>query len=135
VGGIAPYISSKQAVLAVAETLQHDLRRLGSAVTVAAVLPGAIKSSMPEAFRHRQPEYGPAKVTDEVVEQSRAFLERYGEEPAVVARRIIDRVFDGDPFYVLTDSRDLVMSEDRIGGIRTGILGIPATPGVHGGEL
>src|SRR5207247_2617473 len=70
---LAPYVSSKHAVLALAEVLQHDLLAVGSDVHVSVSLPSAIRSGMADAVRNRPLDYGSAVVPDAVLEASRAF--------------------------------------------------------------
>lgn len=130
-GGIAPYVSSKCAVVATGEALQHDLRQAGSEVRVSVVLPAGIRSRIYESFRRRGPEYGHAQVPDSVVEDAKAFLQAYGEDPEDVADLVLAQAVVQERFYVLTDPRDVDMAEARLEGVRSGELGAPARPGVR----
>ncbi len=103
---LAPYVSSKHAVLALAETVQHDLLEVGSDVRVSVVLPGAIRSGMADAVRNRPADYGSAQVSAEVLRASRAFLERYGSDPRTMADDILRQALDKHCFCVFTDPAD-----------------------------
>jgi NAD(P)-dependent dehydrogenase (short-subunit alcohol dehydrogenase family) len=131
VKGIAPYVASKHAVLALGETLLQDLRSLEAPVRVAVALPAGIRSRMAESFRHRHGEYGESHVPAERVAASRAFLDEHGADPDEVAERIVQPFLEGDAFYLFTDDRDLAMLDARVGGIHDGHVASPATPGVY----
>jgi NAD(P)-dependent dehydrogenase (short-subunit alcohol dehydrogenase family) len=135
VKGIAPYVASKHAVLALGETLLQDLRSLEVPVRVAVALPAGIRSRMAESFRHRQSEYGEAHLPAERVAASQAFLDEHGTEPDEVAEQIVQPFLDGDAFYLFTDDRDLEMLDARARGIHDRHLASPATPGVYPAAL
>ena len=107
VKGIAPYVASKHAVLALGETLLQD----------------------------RKSEYGEANVPAERVAASQAFLDEHGTAPDEVAEQIVQPFLDGDAFYLFTDDRDLEMLDARAEGIHDGHLAPPATPGVYPAAL
>jgi NAD(P)-dependent dehydrogenase (short-subunit alcohol dehydrogenase family) len=131
VKGIAPYVASKHAVLALAETLFQDLRAVGAPVRLAVALPAGIRSRIAESFRHRQSEYGPADVPAERLAASQSFLDEHGSDPDEVAERIVVPFLEGEKFYLFTDDRDLTMLDARVAGIHTGRVAPPATPGVY----
>ncbi len=106
---VAPYVSSKHAVLAVAETLQHDLVQVGSDVHVSVVLPGAIRSGMADAVRNRPADYGSASLPEEVVHASRAYLDRFGADPRTMADEVLQRALDERRFCIFTDPADTAM--------------------------
>ena len=122
---VAPYVSSKHAVLAVAETLQHDLAAVPSEVLVSVVLPGAIRSNMADALLHRPAEYGAATVADEVREASRRYLERYGEDPMAMADRVLRQALDDHQFCIFSVPSDVSMLTDRAAAISDGRLPAP----------
>ncbi len=119
---LAPYVSSKHAVLALAETLQHDLIEADSAVLVSVVLPGAIRSSMADAVDNRPPEYGSAHVPKETLQASRAYLERYGSDPRTMAEDILRQSLDERRFCVFTDPADAATPVTHAEALRDGLL-------------
>lgn len=119
---LAPYVSSKHAVLSLAETLQHDLIETGSGVLVSVALPGAIRSRMADAVRNRPPEYGPAQVSAEVLRASRTYLERHGADPQTLADDILRQALDERRFCIFTDPADIPPLTARTEAIRDGRL-------------
>lgn len=119
---VAPYISSKHAVLSLAETLRQDLLAAGSQVGVSVVLPGAIRSRMADAFRRRPAEYGAYRVDPEVVDRSKAYLAQHGMDPRVMADGILRQALDDHVFCIFTDSGDTAMLEARTEALRAGRL-------------
>ncbi|MEV5831446.1 SDR family NAD(P)-dependent oxidoreductase [Spirillospora sp. NPDC052242] len=119
---VAPYVSSKHAVLAVAETLQHDLVEVGSDVHVSVVLPGAIRSGMADAVRNRPAEYGSASVPEEVRRASRAYLDRFGADPRTMADDVLRQALDERRFCIFTDPSDAAMLAARTEALRDGRL-------------
>jgi short-subunit dehydrogenase len=127
-GGNAAYVASKHAVLSVSESLQQDLRAIGSSVRVSVVIPGPIRSNMAESFRHRPLRFGEGttRSPDEVA-ANRARLEERGEDPRVLADRIATGM-DEDRFYIFTHPHtDLQKARIRFEGIMSGSLP-PAIP-------
>jgi NAD(P)-dependent dehydrogenase (short-subunit alcohol dehydrogenase family) len=127
---LAPYVSSKHAVLSLAETLQHDLIDAGSAVLVSVILPGAIRTSrMPEAFRNRPAEYGPAQTPPaDVIRASHALMDQYGTDPHDMAAGILGQALDEHRFAVFTDPADAAQLTARAEAIRDGQLAPVAIP-------
>ena len=119
---LAPYVSSKHAVLSLAETLQHDLIETGSGVLVSVALPGAIRSRMADAVRNRPPEYGSAQVSAEVLRASRTYLERHGADPQTLADNILRQALDERRFCIFTDPADIPPLTARTEAIRDGRL-------------
>jgi len=131
VQGIAPYVTSKRAVLALGETLEQELRLSGAGVRVAVALPSGIRSRIAESFLQRPSEYGEGAVPPERVAASKSFLAEHGSLPAEVAERILGPFLDGDEFYLFTDDRDLDMLDNRVAGIRSRRLASLAIPGIY----
>ena len=123
---LAPYVSSKHAVLALAETLQHDLAAVSTSVYVSVVLPSAIRSEMADAVRHRPADYGAATVPEEILQASRSFLERYGEDPGQMADRVLRQALDDRQFCIFSDQTDVAMLDERTAALRDGRLVQPA---------
>lgn len=120
----ASYIASKHAALSVAETLQQDLRQIGSAVEVSAVLPGAIRSDMATAWRRRPAEYGLSKVTTADEAAAVEWLAEYGADPDVLADRIAGAM-DRGLFYIFTHPEDADRAAARYRDIASGYLTPP----------
>ncbi|MEU1369771.1 SDR family NAD(P)-dependent oxidoreductase [Streptomyces sp. NPDC005803] len=119
---LAPYVSSKHAVVAVAESLQHDLREVGSGVDVSVVLPGAIRSGMADAVRHRPADYGSVSVPEDLARASRAYLDRFGADPRAMADDVLRRALDERRFCIFTDPADAAMLVDHAGALSDGGL-------------
>ncbi|MET7842574.1 SDR family NAD(P)-dependent oxidoreductase [Streptomyces sp. NPDC005356] len=121
---LAPYVSSKHAVVAVAESLQHDLREVGSGVNVSVVLPGAIRSGMADAVRHRPADYGSVSVPvpEDLTRASRAYLARFGADPRAMADDVLQRALDERRFCIFTDPADAAMLVDHAGALSDGGL-------------
>ncbi|MFI5953154.1 SDR family NAD(P)-dependent oxidoreductase [Cryptosporangium sp. NPDC051539] len=119
---LAPYVSSKHAVVAVAESLQHDLRGAGSDVRVSVVLPGAIRSAMADAVRNRPAEYGRASVSEDLARASRAYLDRFGADPREMADDILRHALDEHRFCIFTDPADAAMLVAHTEALRVGEL-------------
>jgi NAD(P)-dependent dehydrogenase (short-subunit alcohol dehydrogenase family) len=130
---LAPYVSSKHALLSIAEVLQQDLIAAGSGISVSVVLPSAIRSTMADAVRNRPADYGRADVPEEVRRASRDFLERFGEDPEVMAEDILRQALDDKRFYIFTDPADAKNVTDRAQSIASGNLA--ASPALQLGGL
>lgn len=117
----APYVSSKHALLSIAETVQRELETLESSVRVAAVLPGAIRSTMADATRNRPAAYGRTEVAPEIRDAARAYLERYGADPVSMADDVLRAVF-ADQFYIFTGAEDIELHRRRSEEIEAGRL-------------
>jgi short-subunit dehydrogenase len=102
--------------------VQRELESIGSGVRVAAVLPGAIRSTMADATRNRPAAYGRAEVPAEVRDAARAFLEQYGADPVAMADDVLRAVFADDRFYIFTGAEDLDMHRMRSEDIEAGRL-------------
>jgi NAD(P)-dependent dehydrogenase (short-subunit alcohol dehydrogenase family) len=99
---MGPYSASKHAVVAISETLLHELRFLGSDVGVSVVCPGWVRTRIAESERNRP---APLAVTDgESDAAMRAVLASAiegGMAPEQVAEHVHGAVRDGR-FWVLT---------------------------------
>jgi NAD(P)-dependent dehydrogenase (short-subunit alcohol dehydrogenase family) len=125
-GGNAAYVASKHAVLSVSESLQQDLRAIGSSVRVSVIIPGPIRSNMAESFRHRPPRFGEGTTRPpHEVAANRARLEERGEDPQVLADRIATAMQE-DRFYIFTHPHtDPEKARIRFEGIMSGTLPPP----------
>lgn len=107
--GMAPYVVSKHALVALSEALHHELADAGSAVGVTVVCPGLVKTRMatnernrPDGYRNdaeiasaRAEKYGPAT-------REMAAATATGRSPAEVAATILDAV-ESRTFHVILD--------------------------------
>lgn len=119
---LAPYVSSKHAVLAAAEVLQHDLVEVGSDVRVSVVLPGAIRSGMADAVLNRPADYGSARVDEKIRQASHAFLDRYGMDPRVMADDVLRSALDEHSFCIFTHPADVATLTAHTEALREGRL-------------
>jgi NAD(P)-dependent dehydrogenase (short-subunit alcohol dehydrogenase family) len=99
---LGPYNATKQAVVAISETLYKDLGAVGAPVGVSVLCPGFVRTRIAESERNR-PDWAP----DRDVEGAAALrgvvqnMVDSGIAATVVADRVIDAVLT-DTFYILT---------------------------------
>lgn len=102
----APYAVAKHGVVALAESLYHELRADESTVGVTCLCPGFVRTSIVEAARARD---GGSIGRDKDergarwLEMSERFLAT-GLDPAAVADQVLDAVV-ADQFWLFTDDR------------------------------
>ncbi len=98
---MGPYNASKHAVVAISETLHHELAMSAPGVHVSVLCPGWVKTNIADSSRNR-----PAHLqTDNAVDAAaggilRGFLEN-GMDPDDVAAKVLDAVHN-DRFWILT---------------------------------
>jgi NAD(P)-dependent dehydrogenase (short-subunit alcohol dehydrogenase family) len=102
---IGPYNASKQAVVAISETLYKDLQVAGvSGVGVSVLCPGFVQTRIADSARNR-PDWAPAReAPGESTEELRTAIQSMvdaGLPASVVAERVLDAVRT-DTFYILT---------------------------------
>ncbi len=99
---LGPYNATKQAVVAISETLFKDLQLAGSPVGVSVLCPGFVQTRIDESERNR-PAWAPAPEGEDADNLRGAIkgLIAAGIPAAVVADRVIDAV-KSDTFYILT---------------------------------
>ena len=106
--GLAPYVSTKHAVVGMMESAHHELRRIGSAVDVSVVCPGNIATAMPDRSASLAAAEGvdvdgthPSEVgvVDELAAVIRSGVDA-GAAPETVADAIVDGVTAGR-FWIL----------------------------------
>jgi NAD(P)-dependent dehydrogenase (short-subunit alcohol dehydrogenase family) len=114
--GMSIYNVSKHAVVALSETLHHDLATIGSAVKVSVLCPGFVNTRILESARNR-----PAQLADtapaqpESVERQ-ALAQRLlasGLEPAQVAACVFDAIRE-ERFYVFTHPEARLRIRERM---------------------
>jgi NAD(P)-dependent dehydrogenase (short-subunit alcohol dehydrogenase family) len=119
---MAVYLTSKHAVVALAEALQRDLETAGSAVRASVAFPGAIRSQMSTGQRNRQPEYGgPVDVDEAEAAAAATYLQTHGTPGEVLAEQMIPRLLAGD-FYLFGRPQDVPYVTERAAGIVGGYL-------------
>ncbi|HVO28003.1 MAG TPA: SDR family NAD(P)-dependent oxidoreductase [Candidatus Margulisiibacteriota bacterium] len=100
--GAAPYNVSKFAVVALSETLHHELTMLGSAVRVSVLCPGFVNTNIADAARNR-----PAALSDtapqlpgseEMAQMGRRLLAN-GSPPSMVADVVFEAIRN-ERFYI-----------------------------------
>ena len=99
---LGPYNATKQAVVAISETLFKDLQSVGAPIGVSVLCPGFVQTRIAESERNR-PDWAP----DRDVEGAAALrgvvqnMVDSGIAPTAVADRVIDAV-RANTFYILT---------------------------------
>src|SRR5579862_6333005 len=99
---LGPYNATKQAVVAISETLLKDLQAVGAPVGVSVLCPGFVQTRIAESERNR-PDWAPAGDAEGTAAVAGVVqnLVDSGIPPAGVADRVIDAVRN-DTFYILT---------------------------------
>src|SRR6202046_4119288 len=99
---LGPYNATKQAVVAISETLFKDLQTVGAPVGVSVLCPGFVQTRIAESDRNR-PDWAPDRDTTGAAEVQGVVqnLVDGGIAPATVADRVIDAVRT-NTFYILT---------------------------------
>lgn len=124
-GFLGPYNATKQAVVAISETLLKDLQAMGASVGVSVLCPGFVQTRIAESDRNRPgsahdgEEGGAAELRAAV--QS---LVDAGIPPEGVADRVLEAVRD-DTFYILTHPELMGEVERRFEEI---VQGRPPSP-------
>jgi NAD(P)-dependent dehydrogenase (short-subunit alcohol dehydrogenase family) len=99
---LGPYNATKQAVVAISETLFKDLQAVGAPIGVSVLCPGFVRTRIAESERNR-PAWAPdreAPGTDELRGAVQSLVDG-GIAPSTVAERVIDAVRT-ETFYILT---------------------------------
>jgi NAD(P)-dependent dehydrogenase (short-subunit alcohol dehydrogenase family) len=128
----APYVASKHAVLALSESLQHELALRQAKIGVSALCPEAVATRISDAERNRPAELrgGPRSDTPEraMIEKALGAAVAKGVPPARIAERVVDAI-RARRFYVLSDDDWRRASEVRHEDIRLGRNPTLAPPG------
>jgi NAD(P)-dependent dehydrogenase (short-subunit alcohol dehydrogenase family) len=108
--GLAPYVSSKHAVVGVMESVHHELARVGSGVGVSVACPGNIATGLPE----RPDAFAGAPQDTALADLHRTVREgvRAGADPATVVEAVLEAVRDGR-FWVLPQPEVGWVAHDR----------------------
>ena len=99
---LGPYNATKQAVVAISETLFKDLQTVASPVGVSVLCPGFVQTRIAESDRNR-PDWAPDRDTMGAAEVQGVVQDLVdgGIAPATVADRVMDAVRT-NTFYILT---------------------------------
>ena len=104
----APYVMSKHAVLALAETLHLELTAKGSAIGVSVLCPEVVNTRIAESDRNRPARHkrgGPSHPERDLVEGALNSQTSTGLDPGAIAARTLAAIRDGR-FYVLPPDGD-----------------------------
>ena len=119
---LGPYNATKQAVVAISETLYKDLQAVGAPVGVSVLCPGFVRTRIAES-EPQPPDWAPEREVDgEDPGELRGAVQSMvdGGIPApVVAERVIDAVRT-DTFYILTHPELAVAIRTRFDDILEG---------------
>jgi len=131
----AAYTASKHAVLAVSETLYHELRGRGAPIGVSALCPEAVATGIGHSERVRPPHLRRKAGEGEgpefaLVEQAIRGAIAQGTPPGQIAARVL-RAIREDRFYVLPERDDpwLGACDARLEDVRTRRNPTLAVPG------
>jgi NAD(P)-dependent dehydrogenase (short-subunit alcohol dehydrogenase family) len=116
------YHMSKHAVLALSESLYHELRLRGARIGVSALCPEAVATRIGDSERNRPERFlaraaGPPSPERELVDEALRQNTRTGTAPAEIAGRVLDAIRT-DRFYVLSEDAWRATAETRMEDIR-----------------
>lgn len=101
--GLGIYAASKFAVVAITETLAHDLDATGSKVHASVLCPGWVKTGIAESERNRPPELSRTIELDAAGQAMAEFVRQVidsGTDPAVVGDLVAEAIKE-ERFYIL----------------------------------
>ncbi|HEX6519139.1 MAG TPA: SDR family NAD(P)-dependent oxidoreductase [Streptosporangiaceae bacterium] len=121
---MSAYSATKHAVVAMSETLYHELAAIGSPVGVSVLCPGTVRTHIHEAFSKWPARYGPRPVVEddpEIADWRRGLGSKIesGLDPAVVATAVRDAII-GNRFWILTHPEMAGAVIDRYNGVAIG---------------
>ena len=131
--GMGPYNASKAAVLALSETLHHELADEGSAVGVSVVCPFWVRTNLGTSDRNRPEALAVQFTTDQaarVAERRQRIAEIFATdaiEPEDVAERVLDAITQRR-FYVFTHPDAMWQLEERFRRVIDGEEPTPPVP-------
>jgi len=99
---LGPYNATKQAVVAISETLFKDLQAVGAPIGVSVLCPGFVRTRIAESERNR-PQWAPDRAAPGAAELRGAVQNMVdtGIAPEAVADQVVDAV-RANTFYILT---------------------------------
>ena len=103
---VSPYAAAKHAVVALSESLYHELAMIGAPVGVSVLCPGMVRTRIVESDRNWLAKYGtrPEPADPAASEHARQAIKaatEAGLDPAVVATAVRDAIV-GNRFWILT---------------------------------
>jgi NAD(P)-dependent dehydrogenase (short-subunit alcohol dehydrogenase family) len=101
---MAPYNASKHAVVAVSESLRHELSAIGSPVGVSVLCPGFVRTRIADADRNRPARYSAGVEAQPDLQGMRDAIAAQiagGKDPAEIATAVRDAIV-ADNFWILT---------------------------------
>ena len=100
---LSAYVASKHAVVALSESLHHELTLTGAKVKVSVLCPGFVQTRIMDAARNRPDPGGATPLRPELEYWQRRFAQHVsqGIAPAAVAERVFEAIRD-ERFYILT---------------------------------
>jgi NAD(P)-dependent dehydrogenase (short-subunit alcohol dehydrogenase family) len=117
VPGMAPYCVTKSAVVALSESLHHDLANAGGKVKVSVLCPAWVKTKISESERNRPVSAGPSTPEGNARQQTVAGAVRAavaaGIPPEVVAEKVLHAI-SNERFWIITHSKTKKMIEKRM---------------------
>ena len=118
----APYVMSKHAVLALAETLHLELAAKNAAIGVSVLCPEVVNTRIAQSDRNRPAHHkrgGPSHPERDLVEGALSSQTGVGLDPAAIAERTLAAIRDGR-FYVLPPDGDpwRIACDARLDAIR-----------------
>ena len=100
----SPYAASKHAVVALSESLHHELLTIGSPVGVSVLCPGFVRTRLADAVRNRPATYSTAEAEHaglrEFTDATEALVSG-GTDPAPIAAAVRDAII-ANRFWILT---------------------------------
>ncbi|MFT7601695.1 MAG: NAD(P)-dependent dehydrogenase (short-subunit alcohol dehydrogenase family) [Acidimicrobiales bacterium] len=126
-----PYMVAKHGVVALAETLYHELRAEKSDIGVTCLCPGFVNTDIVSATR-RRPAGEMGSVTDELGGKWLDFSERAlagGLDPEVVGEQVYDAIVDNQ-FWLFTDKawdEAITKKNQQLVARQSPTLGLPST--------
>ena len=122
--GFAPaYDASKHAVVAVTESLYHNMQMAGLPVGVSCLCPGWVKTGIMDSDRNWPAEFGPRPEIDPIAKITRDYVQRAideGTQPAAIADLVVDAI-TSDRYWVLPHPEFLDIAMQRFLSIGEGL--------------
>jgi NAD(P)-dependent dehydrogenase (short-subunit alcohol dehydrogenase family) len=109
------YNVSKQGVVALSETLAHDLALVGAKVKVSVLCPGFVATGIMDAERHRAVRGQPSAIAERA-QQLLGEAVAAGLKPSQVADDVVAAIHD-ERFYIFTHPPFLKQVQQRMEGI------------------
>jgi NAD(P)-dependent dehydrogenase (short-subunit alcohol dehydrogenase family) len=119
-GFLGPYNATKQAVVAISETLFKDLQSVAARVGVSVLCPGFVQTRIAESDRNR-PAWAPEREVEGATELRAAVQQMVGA--GIAAEAVADRVLEAvrtNTFYILTHPELTAALETRFEDIIEG---------------